>query len=216
VTIPPPSAPPVQPQVSCSLVLSNPSGNTVNATVYIDSNETNNAASITWAPNVTSSVSISGTTAQGGYTFSTSGTYTVSATVQATGSTTTASSQCSSTITIPPPVVIPSQPPLVNNVTQIEFVYIGSDYPNICADITAPSGDSLTVTFSAVTGNFPSASFTFVSVGSNTVCTTYFAPTNTADAGSDTITVTATDTTTHLYGVGQSEPFAVEVAPSNP
>jgi flagellar hook assembly protein FlgD len=217
VTIPTPTPPPVKPQVSCSLALNNPSGNTVNATVYIDSNETNNTASITWAPNVTTSAIISGTTAQGGYTFPASGTYTVSATVQATGSTGSASSQCSSTVTIPPPVVTPpSQPPLVNNVTQIEFVYIGSDYPNVCADITAPTGDSVTVTFSAVIGNFPSASFTFVSVGTNQVCTTYYAPTNSADVGSDTITVTATDNTTHLYGVGQSLPFAVQVAPSNP
>jgi hypothetical protein len=212
VTIPPsPTS-----SLSClNLVLSNPSGNTVNATAYFDdSNVSNITGTITWASNATSSASVSGSSASGSHTYPTTGTYTVTATIQATGSAGTVSSQCSGSVTIPPPVVVP-QPPLVS-VTSPEQVNIGWGYPNICASITAPSGDTLTVTFSAIIGNFPSGSFTIVSIGTNQVCTTYDAPTNPADTGTDTITVTAYDSTTRLSGVASSEPFPVVVAASNP
>jgi len=213
VNTPPP--PPVvpQPQVSCSLSWNITNGNTVSVTVFATPiNGTVTAATIAFASGVSTSESVYGTSASGTYTYPAPGTYIVTASVQVTGSTGTkvTSPVCSTSVTIPTPpvVVVPPQPPTVYGLVVPENTPGSSDPGPIsigetgsaCADVNAPVGDSLTVTFASTSiGDFQTPTQTVTSVGTTYVCATYSAPTNAADTGSDTYTVSVYDSTTKLF-----------------
>jgi hypothetical protein len=105
----------------------------------------------------------------------------------------------------PPPVVTPPSPPTVQILTQPQEVSIsGTLIPGSTpfkADVSAPSGATLNVVFSAQWGSFPTSSFTYGG-GMNQVNTTYDAPSelpplstiNGVSANWDTVTVTVYET----------------------
>jgi hypothetical protein len=123
------------------------------------------------------------------------------------------------TTTLPPPVVTPPQPPYVYGLTLPENGQISIDGASpVCASITAPAGDSLSVTFTSNTiGDFsPETQPPVTSVGTNSVCATYIAPTNPVDYGTDTYTVSVYDSTTRLSAVQTSTSFTISPLPSRP
>jgi hypothetical protein len=115
----------------------------------------------------------------------------------------TAWAQCSSGNNKPPKV-----PPSAGNITQPQEVYVNETYPNVCADVSAPSGHSVKVVFSAKYGSFPDSTFNY-SGGFAHPCKTYHAPGDATPSGSDTITVTVYDITTGLNSSASSDPFPV-------
>jgi hypothetical protein len=125
--------------------------------------------------------------------------------------TTTTSTTTTTTLPKPPPTTTttmptPSQPPQVSGLGVPENMQIDSSRP-MCGDITAPVGDSLSVTFSSGgIGLFFSPIVTATGAGVATkVCDTYSAPTNPIDAGQyDTYSVIAYDSTSRLYSAVQT------------
>jgi hypothetical protein len=76
--------------------------------------------------------------------------------------------------------------------------------------VSGKSGDNINVTFGAQHGSISGGGST--TSGSGQFCATYTAP---SEAGSDTITVTATDTTSGL-SASTSESVTILDQPSNP
>ena len=135
----------------------------------------------------------------------------------------------------PPPCTnncTPAPPTMeVKNVTTPQEVYDdGETYPNVCADVTAPNGDSITLVFSVVNPSDHTQSgigtmvgqrtFTFTSQGFDHICgATYQAP-NTLDANGrqEQIEATAHDNsnTSVANASGFSQPFTIMNRPPNP
>ncbi len=131
--------------------------------------------------------------------------------------TTTTTQPPVTTTTMPPPP--PEQPPTIYGLTLPEngAISIGGSSP-VCAFITAPAGDSLSVTFTSDSiGDFsPATQPPVTSTGTNQVCATYLAPTNPADFGSDTYTVSVYDSTSKHSALKTSPSFTISPPPSRP
>jgi len=139
--------------------------------------------------------------------------------------TTTTSTTTTTTLPKPPPTTtttLPTPkplPPTVQILTQPQEVSIsGTDVPGttpFSADVSAQTGDRLTVVFKAQWGSFPNSSFTYGG-GMNQVITTYDAPSelppastiNGVTANWETVTVTVYDTTSGLTA-SQSVSFPI-------
>lgn len=91
----------------------------------------------------------------------------------------------------------PAQPPTVNNL-QLQQENDVNSTDVICADVYAPAGDNLTITFNATYGSFAHQVKANSSYGPNGYCDTYTAPSEVPPSGSDPVTVTVYDKTTGL------------------
>ena len=143
-----------------------------------------------------------------------------------------ASALCSTSKTPPPPPTCeethtckpPSceethtclQPPSVNNLQLLQEAIVskpGLETKNvICADVFAPSGDSLTVSFRATYGRFEHKLFHSPNYGPNSVCDTYVSPSEIPPGGSDPTSVFVRDNTTGLTAESETvnQPIVAE------
>jgi hypothetical protein len=125
---------------------------------------------------------------------------------------------CTCTPPPPPPPPPSAQPPSCSNVTSPENGTGGieADGTAYAGHVTvgAKNGDSITVTFGALYGSFPSGSYTFTSNGSDSVPWSYKAPSDGSSVGKyDVITVNVHDNTTGLNGQScSSQPFVINAA----
>lgn len=129
--------------------------------------------------------------------------------VQAYGSATataSAKAKCSEAPPPPPPVI---EKPVIVDVTQINDVDVNGT-TRMCATISLPGSDSGMLIFTARYGS--ASPRTFDVSGQDEKCTTYTAPTEVPDGGTDTITVSVRDYKTGLSAT-DSTTFKVNVTP---
>lgn len=118
----------------------------------------------------------------------------------------------------PPNCTTPSSPAPTLTLTQVNDVEVGQTRP-YTVDYTVPSGHSATLTFDAHYGAFSATgtgavSFTVSGSGSQTA--TYTAPGEVPPGGTDTITVTITDTTTGQSVSKTTDPFTIKPTAVHP
>lgn len=96
------------------------------------------------------------------------------------------------------------EPPVVNNLQEVQEVYVEKS-SLICADVYAPAGDELTITFIAKRGQF-SPEVVNTGYGPNGYCDSYTAP---SEAQEEHIHVFVLDKTTNLHAESEFESFQV-------
>jgi hypothetical protein len=172
------------------------------------------SATISWGDNQSTTDGLTQS-----HTYAAGGTFGVSAVVTfSLPNSTTATANCSASVTLstPPPVVSPPTV-TVNFVQEIDASDGSITYTaRVCGSVKAVNGDSLSVSFKANYGKFDNSNLpTMTANGTDQqVCNTYTSPT---EAGvKDQITINVLDSTTKLSASNVSNLFDIVKAVSSP
>jgi len=208
---------------SCTASASASGSATATATATATASASSKVKAVTTAKGqavkITQSLNQSGSAEAEG-TATTQATATASAKATCSNSTTTTTTLQTTTTTTAPTTttttVPKSVPPVVTNVTQPQEADINGTQL-ICADVYAPSGDSVTITFNAVFGNFSGSTESNPNGAANSYCNTYTAPSevpttapsSSAPVGDDMVTVFVYDKTTGLSATSNPVYFPI-------